>query len=624
MANIEDKISPAELQHSISPGLKWDNLSLAVVSGRGKKAVENKILQNVSGYANRGEMTAIMGPSGAGKTTLANVLTGRVGGQNYQLGGKVTFEGEKRQENIWKSITAYVEQEDLMYDCLTVEETIIFSAMLRLPSSTYTKAQKIARARQIIEILGLSKVKDSRVGSSIRRGISGGERKRCAVGVELVTSPKLMFLDEPTSGLDSHSAYNVVSTVKDVAKQGVAVLVTIHQPAYELFQMFDKVILIAQGRIAYHGSILNAVEYFASLGYPVPQGANAADHFISLLTPSASSADEKVRGRVDEILDAWEKASEESIAHNDSRLLEKAKGASEPLDNGPTTSNGFALGYFEELWWLFRRGWTQALRDKQKIIANFMSAIFVGLILSFTFYRLGNDQGAVIGRAGLLFFIPVNISFGVLFPIISYLPLLNGILVRERSTGAYRVSTFYISRYLIEIPMAISSRMIFFLMVYWICGFKQEAGAFFIFLGMNCLTVVYSISMGLFIGSTSRNLAVVQAATPALNVIFLLFGGFLLPLASIPDWFIWLHWISYLTFNFAATTITEFQGRVFDCPEGAVACYKTGEDFLKAYDLTTFTVGGNAGLLAALTAIFAVSGYFMLRRLTNPRLRLDI
>jgi len=224
---------------------------------------------------------------------------------------------------------------------------------------------------------------------------------------------------------------------------------------------------------------------------------------------------------------------------------------------------------------------------------------------------------------GLLFFLPVNISFSTLFPIITYLPLLNGILTRERSTGAYRVSTFYLSRVAIEIPTAILGRMILFIMVYWICGFRTQAGPFFIFIAINILTVIVSVVMGMFVGSTSKNLAVVQTLTPSLNVVFLLFGGFLLPLGSVPKWFVWIYWISYLRYVFAALCINEFKGRTLDCPDSQT-CYKTGDDFLDAYDLTTFGIGVNTALLVALIGVFAILGYLMLRKLTNPRLRLDI
>ncbi|KAF8422453.1 P-loop containing nucleoside triphosphate hydrolase protein [Tirmania nivea] len=635
---------PSSNSTAITLGLHWENVTLSVTLGRGKKAVKKQLLEGVSGYARRGEITAIMGPSGSGKTTLVNVLSGRLGKGKYDLQGKVTFEGKQRDSNTWKFTTAYVEQEDIMYDYLTVEETIVFSAMVRLPN-TYTKAQKIARAKSVIDTLSLSKVKDTKVGSSLTRGVSGGERKRCAIGVELVTSPRLMFLDEPTSGLDSHSAYNVVATVREVARQGIAVMCTIHQPAYELFSMFDKVLLLAQGRVAFHGTIPGAIEHFTRLGYPVPQGANAADHFISLLTEQASDSSEEGKNKVKAFLDAWGADGASlpgALMDSSSFKLETAAPASPSAEDDVVP--GFALGFFEELLWLTRRyvtflfypygwsdclsaiisGWMQTIRDKQQIYAPVLSSTFVGLILAFTFYRLNDGQSGVIGKAGLLFFHPVNISFSVLFPIISYLPLLNKILIRERSAGAYRVSTFYISRYLIEVPMAILSRLILFVLVYWVCGFRPKAGPFFIYMGISCMTVILSVAMGLFVGSTSNNLAVVQAITPSLNVVFLLFGGFLLPRTAIGNWFIWLYWISYLRYVFAGLSINEFKGRTLQCTDSFQSCYRTGDDFLQTYDLTTFGVGVNVALLTAIIGAFAVIGYLTLRRLTNPKLRLDI
>jgi ABC-type multidrug transport system ATPase subunit len=177
-----------------SPGLDWRNVTYSVRIGRGKKAYDKVILDNVSGFSRRGELTGIIGPSGSGKTTLLNVLTGRITGK-CKVNGKILFEGKKRQESRWKSAVGYVEQFDLMYDSLTCWETLAFSAMTRLPRS-YTARQKLERAQSVLRTLNLEDAKDTRVGSKTKGGASGGERKRVAVGCELVTSPKLLCLDE--------------------------------------------------------------------------------------------------------------------------------------------------------------------------------------------------------------------------------------------------------------------------------------------------------------------------------------------------------------------------------------------------------------------------------------------
>jgi ABC-type multidrug transport system ATPase subunit len=187
--------SEIALDPSPSPGLSWRHVTFSVPIGRGAKAHEKVILDDVSGFAQKGSLTGIIGPSGSGKTTLLNILTGRVAGNKKTLNGQILFEGKKRSSSTWKWTVGYVEQFDLMYDSLTCWETLAFNAMTRLPRS-YSAAQKLERARNVMETLGLKGVRDTKVGSTVKRGLSGGERKRVAVGCELVTSPKLLCLDE--------------------------------------------------------------------------------------------------------------------------------------------------------------------------------------------------------------------------------------------------------------------------------------------------------------------------------------------------------------------------------------------------------------------------------------------
>ena len=186
--------APIDPDASTSRGLSWRHVTFSVRVGSGKKAYEKCILNDVSGFARRGEVTGIIGPSGSGKTTLINILTGRVAGK-CKINGTIRFEGKKRNGSTWKWAVGYVEQFDLMYDSLTCWETLAFSAMTRLPRS-YSTAQKLERAETVLQTLNLDNVRDTKVGSDAKRGASGGEKKRVAVGCELVTSPKLLCLDE--------------------------------------------------------------------------------------------------------------------------------------------------------------------------------------------------------------------------------------------------------------------------------------------------------------------------------------------------------------------------------------------------------------------------------------------
>ncbi len=243
---------------------------------------DRKILDHVWGEVPPQQTVAILGPSGAGKTSLLNVLAGR-----SSTHGRIHVTADVRWNNYAVDPTdmnirhsiAFVAQEDSLQVTATPREALHFSAKLRLPRST-TNAELHQLTYRMLEELGLTNCADTIVGSELVKGISGGERKRTSVGVELVTRPAVLFLDEPTSGLDSFSAVQLCQVLKKVAAAGASVLFTIHQPASEIFNSFDGVILMNQGRVMYQGSISNVSAFFGQRGYPIPVNHNPADWII--------------------------------------------------------------------------------------------------------------------------------------------------------------------------------------------------------------------------------------------------------------------------------------------------------------------------------------------------------
>eukprot|EP00842_Homolaphlyctis_polyrhiza_P003077 jgi/Hompol1/3770/HPOL_006734-RA len=210
--------------------LKWSNVGYSVTIPKTK--AEKQLLKNMFGEVKAGEVVAIMGGSGAGKSTLLNTLAGRIG--PGKLTGEILLDGKPRNAATWRLECAYVEQDDVMFRNLSVEETISYAANLRLPSSM-SKAEKAKRVDEVIACLGLNGCRKTWIGDELTRGISGGERKRVSIGIELVTNPHLLFLDEPTSGLDAFNAFNVIKTIKDLAvAQNKIVLMTIHQPRTDI------------------------------------------------------------------------------------------------------------------------------------------------------------------------------------------------------------------------------------------------------------------------------------------------------------------------------------------------------------------------------------------------------
>lgn len=245
------------------------------------KGSKKKLLRCVTGKLMPGHIAALMGPSGAGKTTYLSAVAGKATG--CDVTGLVLINGKSESIRSYKKIIGFVPQDDIVHGNLTVEENLWFSARCRL-SADLSKAEKVLVVERVIESLGLQGIRDSLVGTVEERGISGGQRKRVNVGLEMVMEPSLLILDEPTSGLDSSSSQLLLRALRREALEGVNICMVVHQPSYTLFKMFDDLILLAKGGLTvYHGSVRRVEEYFSGLGINVPDRVNPPDYFIDIL-----------------------------------------------------------------------------------------------------------------------------------------------------------------------------------------------------------------------------------------------------------------------------------------------------------------------------------------------------
>lgn len=322
------------------------------------------LLKNVSGVAYPGELLAVMGSSGAGKTTLLNSLAFRSpSGVSISPSAVRALNGAPVNAKQLRSKCAYIQQDDLFIGSLSAKEHLIFQAMLRLDRNMPYR-EKLRKVDEVIADLSLTKCENTVIGVPGRiKGLSGGERKRLAFASEALTDPSLLMCDEPTSGLDSFMAHNVLQVLKRLAQKDKTIILTIHQPSSEIFGLFDKLLLMAEGRVAFLGTPTEASEFFSSLQAPCPTNYNPADFFVEKLAIVPGREDES-RETVRKICDAFAVSEYSNRITNEIRRIELESRSYNALGK----ANGNGVRSYRASWWMqFRailwRSWLTVLKE---------------------------------------------------------------------------------------------------------------------------------------------------------------------------------------------------------------------------------------------------------------------
>jgi energy-coupling factor transporter ATP-binding protein EcfA2/ABC-type multidrug transport system permease subunit len=392
------------------------------------------------------------------------------------------------------------------------------------------------RVAKVIDELGLSKCADSRIGNELVKGISGGERKRVSIGSELVTDSPLLFLDEPTSGLDSFNSVNVMSSLRKLASNGRTIVCTIHQPRSSIFNLFDKLLLLSEGRTVFFGDAQDAVPYFQSLQYPTPDGYNPADFFLDLISVDPRNSDLELdsKARVDYLADKH---------RADTKPVEPAT-AREARDVESSSSKRkvkeFETGWLNEFRILATRSLRIAARGKTTNTVRLFQALFFAAVLSMLWANNGRHDDNFASRnslVGLLSFLLINQAFTGLFAVVFDYPLEREIVTRERASSSYRTSSYFISKTFTELPRSLLFALISSIITYFAVGFKNTAGAFFKFFIVYVLVGAFGESLGLYISILTGSAEVSVSLAPVIIIISVLFGGYVISLARLcaPD-----------------------------------------------------------------------------------------
>ncbi|KAG7569739.1 AAA+ ATPase domain [Arabidopsis thaliana x Arabidopsis arenosa] len=536
------------------------------------------LLNNISGETRDGEIMAVLGASGSGKSTLIDALANRIA--KGSLKGTVKLNGETLHSRMLKVISAYVMQDDLLFPMLTVEETLMFAAEFRLPRSL-PKSKKKLRVQALIDQLGIRNAAKTIIGDEGHRGISGGERRRVSIGIDIIHDPILLFLDEPTSGLDSTSAFMVVKVLKRIAQSGSIVIMSIHQPSHRVLGLLDRLIFLSRGHTVYSGSPASLPRFFTEFGSPIPENENRTEFALDLIRELEGSAG-GTRGLV-EFNKKWQEMKKqnnrqppltppsspypnltlkEAIAASISRG--KLVSGGESVAHGGTTTNtttlavpAFANPMWIEIKTLSKRSMLNSRRQPELFGIRIASVVITGFILATVFWRLDNSPKGVQERLGFFAFAMSTMFYTCADALPVFLQE-RYIFMRETAYNAYRRSSYVLSHAIVSFPSLIFLSVAFAATTYWAVGLDGGPMGLLFY----CLIILASFWSGssfvTFLSGVVPSVMLGYTIVVAILAYFLLFSGFFINRNRIPDYWIWFHYMSLVKYPYEAVLQNEF------------------------------------------------------------------
>ena len=488
--------------------LRCNNLNYHAGSGEKQK----HILHNVNATFSPGEIVAVMGPSGSGKTTLLSCLSGRASGR---IVGNVTVNGHPMNLQMFRKLGNFVPQLDILDEGFTSAEVLYYVVKLRLNQEDWPQYKVDKHVNQIFKDLGLAEHKDVIVGGANTKGLSGGQKKRLSIAMELVNNPSLLFLDEPTSGLDSRTAKDIVGVTKALThKYGIATMCVIHQPPEQAFLSFDKLVLLQKGRVCFFDKPADVTKFLEQHAGPIPARENPADWMFDVLQESVKE----------------EGTKEPPYAEFWKKHLEESQRTSNLVVAGNSTEDLADFSYEVPQWKaavvVFNRAVYSKFKDADGFLKNLKLAIGVGVLLGLTFYDLENTQAKYTIRVAAIFMGIVYSGLVTTSKTLIKVPVEKALVVREYQNGYYSLPAWYIGSSLATIVLQTLTGIAFTIPFYFLAGFQTNFG---IFLVTMVIMVCIGSTFGLFLGIFANDAQSAQALlTPAMMPL-MIFCGFLIP-----------------------------------------------------------------------------------------------
>ncbi|MFS8000103.1 putative ABC-type xenobiotic transporter [Helianthus anomalus] len=502
-----------------------------------------------------GVLTSLMGVSGAGKTTLMDVLAGRK--TSGYIEGDVRISGFPKKQETFARISGYCEQTDIHSPNITVCESLIYSAFLRLPKEI-REEEKMTFVHEVMELVELDNLKDAIVGLPGVTGLSTEQRKRLTIAVELVANPSIIFMDEPTSGLDARAAAIVMRAVRNTVDTGRTVVCTIHQPSIDIFESFDELLLLKRGgQVIYAGPLgmnsRNIIDYFEEIpGVPkMPEKYNPATWMLEV---SSSVVESRIG------IDFAEH-------FKSSALHQKNKDLVTELSTPPPGAEDlhFATQYAQSTWGQFKsciwKMWWSYWRNPDYNLIRNIFTLIASILIGITFWKIGekressNNLTTIVGALYVgVFFVGMN-NCQTAQPVVASE---RTVFYRERAAGMYSTLPYAMAQVLVEIPYVFVETICYTFIVYPMVSFDWTAPKLLWFFFISFCSFLYFTYYGLMTVSITPNEQIAAVLAVLFYGLFNFFSGFFIPKPRIPKWWVWYYWICPIAWSVYGYIVSQY------------------------------------------------------------------
>ncbi|XP_014689060.1 ATP-binding cassette sub-family G member 5 [Equus asinus] len=521
-----------------------------------------QILKDVSLYVESGQLMCILGSSGSGKTTLLDAMSGRLRRQGTFL-GEVCVNGRALRRDQFQDCFSYVLQSDTLLSSLTVRETLRYTALLAIRGGSRGFFRRKVEA--VMAELSLSHVADRLIGNYNFGGISSGERRRVSIAAQLLQDPTIMLFDEPTTGLDCMTANQIVVLLAELARRDRIVILTIHQPRSELFQLFDKIAILSCGELVFCGTPVEMLDFFNDCGYACPEHSNPFDFYMDLTSVDTQSKEREIETykRVQMIESTYKKSA---IYHKTLENIKRTKHLKTlPMIPFKTKDSPGALF---KLSVLLRRVTRNLMRNKLAVVMRLVQNLIMGLFVIFFLLRVQNDvlKGAVQDRVGLLYQFVGAMPYTGMLNAVNLFPVLRAVSDQESQDGLYQKWQMLLAYVLHVLPFSILATVILSSVSYWTLGLYPEAARFGYFSAALLAPHLIGEFLTLVLLGMVQNPNVVNSIAALLSIAGVLVGsGFLRNVQEMPIPFKIFSYFTFQKYCCEILVVNEFYGQNFTC-----------------------------------------------------------